>query len=171
MRSSWTIQVHGTVLKPAAFTYEEFRRLDDNTVEPEKWVPGVEGNALLLTILLRRVGLRAETTHLRFLGADDFQAELPINDLQDAFLLYRQNGRPLKKGFPVRLYVPQGDSNCLNVKSIVRIEAVAYDGADAKKPASFGFRNFIRPDELLKRDVSVSRSNIADAMILSDSSS
>jgi DMSO/TMAO reductase YedYZ molybdopterin-dependent catalytic subunit len=154
MHSSWTFEVNGTVLKPAAFTYEEFRRMDDEIVEPEKWVPGVKGNALRLWVLLRHVGLRVETTHLRFLGADDFQAEIPVTDLQDAFLLYRQNGRPLKKGYPVRLYVPQGDSNCLNVKSIVRVEAVAYDGADAKKPASFGFRNIIRPEELLRRDLS-----------------
>jgi DMSO/TMAO reductase YedYZ molybdopterin-dependent catalytic subunit len=154
MRSSWTIEVDGTVLKPAVFNYEDFRRMDDETVEPEKWVPGVKGNALRLLVLLRRVGLRVETTHLRFLGADDFQAEIPVSDLQDAFFLYRQNGRPLKKGYPVRLYVPQGDSNCLNVKSIVRVEAVAYDGADAKKPASFGFRNIIRPEELMRPDLS-----------------
>jgi len=154
MRSSWTIEVDGTVLKPASFTYEEFRRMDDETVEPEKWVPGVKGNALRLQVLLRRVGLRLDTTHLRFWGADDFQAEIPVTDLQDAFLLYRKNGRPLKKGYPVRLYVPQGESNCLNVKSIVRVEAVAYEGADAKKPATFGFRNVIRPEELLRPDFS-----------------
>ncbi|MBN2910012.1 molybdopterin-dependent oxidoreductase [Polycladomyces sp. WAk] len=154
MRSSWTIEVDGTVLKPASFTYEEFRRMDDETVEPEKWVPGVKGNALRLQVLLRRVGLRLDTTHLRFWGADDFQAEIPVTDLQDAFLLYRKNGRPLKKGYPVRLYVPQGESNCLNVKSIVRVEAVAYEGADAKKPATFGFRNIIRPEELLQPDFS-----------------
>ncbi|MCZ8518409.1 MULTISPECIES: molybdopterin-binding protein [Paenibacillus] len=83
-------------------------------------------------------------------AADEFEAAVPWAQLDRALLLYRQeDGQPLRKGFPLRLYVPDGSSECLNVKSVVEIR-FRYEG-DAQDGADYGFRNKISPDQLLKR--------------------
>ncbi|AFH60566.1 hypothetical protein ACVNS2_07780 [Paenibacillus caseinilyticus] len=90
----------------------------------------------------KRLGVRA---------ADEFEASVPWAQLERALLLYRQeDGQPLKKGYPLRLYVPDGSSDCLNVKSVVQIRFL-YEG-DPQEGADYGFRNEISPDQLRKRE-------------------
>lgn len=108
-------------------------------------VPTFTGNATPVSSLLEIIQPLAESTHAVFHASDDFQAVLPKADLQNAYLLFQQEDKPLKKGFPVRLLVPDGHSECLNVKSVVKIEFVQ---TDPGQKAEFGFKNTVSPEEL-----------------------
>ena len=76
---------------------------------------------------------------MRVAAADGFEAVIPWEQLDRAVFLYEQNGNPLKKGYPIRLYVPDGTSQCLNVKGVVDIFFLKDAGLG--KEASFGFKN------------------------------
>jgi hypothetical protein len=115
-------------------------------------VPGIEGEAFDLKSWWRarrteQEREREEPTHLIVEAADEFQAVIPWGELDQAVLLYAVNDEPLKKGYPIRLYVPDGSSACLNVKSIVQIR-FAFDHSLGTE-ARFGFKNEITSDELL----------------------
>ncbi|MEK8126819.1 hypothetical protein WMW72_02750 [Paenibacillus filicis] len=92
---------------------------------------------------------KGKPTHLQVLGSDEFRATIPWHELQDAFFIFSQdNGEPLAKSFPIRLYVPRGSSECLNVKSVVRLR-IAYDPS-LGETATYGFHNRIEPEQLLR---------------------
>ncbi|SDC07232.1 hypothetical protein SAMN02799630_02596 [Paenibacillus sp. UNCCL117] len=87
-------------------------------------------------------------THLQVFAADEFQATIPWQELQDAFFVYEQdNGLPLQKSQPIRLYVPNGSSECLNVKSVIRLR-IARDPL-LGEAATYGFLNRISSEQLL----------------------
>jgi len=88
----------------------------------------------------------ADATHVIFHASDEFQATIPLRELGEALLLFQQDGLPLKKGFPVRLLVPNGSSECLNVKSVVKIEFVEHERPE--ETATFGFKNLVKPSEI-----------------------
>ncbi|MBW5447786.1 hypothetical protein GE107_17160 [Cohnella sp. CFH 77786] len=85
-------------------------------------------------------------THLIVKAADEFEAVVPWDQLKGAFFLFSQDGAPLAKGGPLRLYVPDGTSACLNVKSVTDIRFAADPGRGNE--ASYGFRNEISPVRL-----------------------
>jgi hypothetical protein len=139
------------------FTAEGMAELAGVKLAASDRVPGVEGNAFDLknwyAVWKQNAGKTdgEEPTHVRVEAADEFQATIPWRELHQAFFLYEQNNQPLKKGYPIRLYVPDGSSSCLNVKSVVKVYFL-YDAAlgDA---AEFGFKNRITPEDLrIKKD-------------------
>ncbi|WP_169713752.1 molybdopterin-dependent oxidoreductase [Paludifilum halophilum] len=148
--SNWKITVDGSVQRPFHLTWEAANDLDDQTVQPGERVPGLEGEAFSLKSLLEQAGVADDVTHLIFHATDEFQADIPLGELEQAFLLYSQEGRPLTRAYPARLYVPDGSSNCLNVKSVRRIQAVIRTGHEAEQEASFGFKQVMRPDDIRK---------------------
>jgi hypothetical protein len=79
-------------------------------------------------------------THLQVEAADTFEASIPWEQLERAALLYALDGKPLAKGGPARLYVPDGTSKCLNVKSVVKIKLVRLQ-AEGQQEASYGFKH------------------------------
>lgn len=85
-------------------------------------------------------------THLVVRAADDFQAIVPWSQLEQAFFQYAADGKPLTNGGPLRLYVPDGTSACLNVKNVVYVRFAAEPllGEDA----SYGFVRQITPERL-----------------------
>jgi hypothetical protein len=94
-------------------------------------------------------------THLSVEAADEFCATIAWPELQQAALLFEQEGLPLHKGFPLRLYVPDGSSACLNVKSVVKLEFIHQLSLDSKvdldSKATYGFKNKITLDDLKKK--------------------
>ena len=116
----------------------------------EQRVPGIEGKAFDLKQWYHawKTDHALMPTHLTVEAADQFQATIPWDQLDKAALLYEQDELPLKKGFPIRLYVPDGSSNCLNVKSIVSFYFI-FNG-DSGEDALFGFKNKISLDEMRK---------------------
>ncbi|WP_246096600.1 hypothetical protein [Paenibacillus sinopodophylli] len=89
-----------------------------------------------------------EPSHLIVEAADTFEAVIPWEELGDAAVLYAQEGQPLTKSGPIRLYVPNGSSRCLNVKSIVKLRFVRHAEGAIPEDASYGFKNTITVDQL-----------------------
>ncbi|AJY77330.1 hypothetical protein VN24_25680 [Paenibacillus beijingensis] len=149
------IHVHDELNGAATFSVQEIAALAPGHFPITERVEGVSGKAFdwlswYKAWCERQQGAPARIpTHLQVEAADEFQATVPWNQLDKALFLYAQeNGEPLKKGFPIRLYVPDGSSECLNVKSVVAIR-VLYDGA-AGDEATYGYKNMVTPDELFK---------------------
>ncbi|MDQ8735731.1 hypothetical protein [Paenibacillus sp. LHD-38] len=82
-------------------------------------------------------------------AADTFEAFIPWDQLGEAAVLYGQNGEPLQKTGPIRLYVPNGSSKCLNVKSIVKLR-IGHNAANGTEEATYGFKHTFSADELRK---------------------
>ncbi|MBD0382730.1 molybdopterin-dependent oxidoreductase [Paenibacillus sp. WST5] len=118
----------------------------------EERVPGVRGEAFDLKSWYfswkqRHNADRApEPTHVKVEAIDEFQATLPWSQIEQALFLYAQEGKELKKGYPIRLYVPDGSSECLNVKSVVKLWFLHDDKLGEE--ATYGFKNTVSPDEL-----------------------
>ncbi|RED64039.1 hypothetical protein [Cohnella lupini] len=122
-------------------------------------VPGTIGEGFDLqswySAVLRTVtdeakeGLPAgQPTHLTVRAADEFQATIPWGQLSKALFQYAVDGLPLAKGQPIRLYVPDGTSACLNVKSVVTVKIVS--DALLGEDATYGFLNEVSPSLMLK---------------------
>lgn len=88
-------------------------------------------------------------THLKVEAADTFEALIPWAQLRDAAFQFAQEGRPLAKGGPIRLYAPNGSSECLNVKSVVVCRFLRLE--QEQEEASYGFKNTFSPQEMRKR--------------------
>ena len=89
----------------------------------------------------------SKPTHLEVTAKDEFHAVIPWAELKDAFVVYAQaDGQPLAKAYPLRLYTPNGSSECLNVKSVVELRI--HDDASLGEKATFGFRNVLTPEQL-----------------------
>jgi hypothetical protein len=120
-------------------------------------VPGVDGEGFDMSVWFAALAAgRVESTdsalpaptHLVVKAADEFQAAIPWSQLGGAFFLYAVNGLPLTRGGPLRLYVPNGTSACLNVKNIVHIHFASEP--DLGEKAAYGFRNEISPVRMLE---------------------
>jgi hypothetical protein len=124
-------------------------------------VPEVSGKAFdLLTWYMNWLALREDReanpvlpSILKVEAVDTFEATIPWNQLTQAAVLFEKDGEPLGKNGPIRLYVPDGSSKCLNVKSIVtiRIECEASGAAEAEQEASYGFKHTFSKDDMFKK--------------------
>lgn len=89
-------------------------------------------------------------THLKVEAVDSFEALIPWEQLKDAAVQFAVNGEPLPKGGPVRLYVPNGSSECLNVKSVIVFRLLQDEARQGE--VAYGFKSTFTPDEMrLKR--------------------
>jgi hypothetical protein len=141
--------------KKINFTVDEMLNMNPLRVNMSERVPGIEGKAIDLKswydLWVKSYNQESlePPTHLSVEAVDEFSALIPWSELQWAALLYEQEGLPLKKGYPLRLYVPDGSSACLNVKSIVKLHFMHQTTEDTK--ATYGFKNKISADDLRKR--------------------
>ncbi|QYR20422.1 hypothetical protein KZ483_21785 [Paenibacillus sp. sptzw28] len=87
-----------------------------------------------------------QPTHLKVEAADAFEALIPWEQLPDAAVQFAINGSPLTKGGPIRLYVPNGTSACLNVKSVV-VCRILHEEA-SRGDVAYGFKNTFSPQDM-----------------------
>ncbi|MDQ0873734.1 hypothetical protein QFZ77_002393 [Paenibacillus sp. V4I3] len=152
MQEDLRIQVSDQHIKNEAFTISEMVALAEQQLSLQDRVPNVQGDAFDLKSWYRswkrsrNEGHAEEPTHLKVEAVDEFEALMPWSQLDSALILYAQDGQALKKGYPIRLYVPDGSSECLNVKSVVKIWFL-HDQALGEE-ATFGFKNRVALDEL-----------------------
>ncbi|PWK12733.1 molybdopterin-dependent oxidoreductase [Tumebacillus permanentifrigoris] len=141
------VAVRGLVATEADLQYSDFvsGKLGPH-VDVTPIVPQFTGIATPFSSLLEMIAPTQDGTHVIFHASDEFQATIPLHELNDALLLFQLDDQPLKKGFPVRLIVPNGSSECLNVKAVVKIEVVRH--AQPAQHATFGFKNLVPPTEL-----------------------
>jgi hypothetical protein len=136
-------------------TIEEMLEMNPLIINLNERVPEVEGKAIDLFswyavwIKARELNQLAPPTHLSVEAADEFCATIAWPELQQAVLLFEQDGIPLVKGYPIRLYVPDGSSACLNVKSVIKLQFIHQ--SDLESTATYGFKNKITIDELKKK--------------------
>lgn len=152
MAAELRIQVSDPYITKESLTVSEMVQLAEQKLAAEDRVPNVSGEAFDLKSWYgswksSRGGTKeGNPTHVKVEAVDEFQALMPWSDLDTALFLYAQEGEPLRKGYPIRLYVPDGSSECLNVKSIVHIWFL-HDAALGEE-ATFGFKNKVTLDEL-----------------------
>ncbi|MFC5529350.1 hypothetical protein [Cohnella yongneupensis] len=128
----------------------DMRNLAGTTFAVSTRVPGVPGEAFDLmawyTAAARdqegTVNPAPEPTHLLVRAADGFEAVVPKSQLKGALFQFAIDGMPLTKGGPLRLYVPDGTSACLNVKSVVSVVLAADDSLGDE--AGYGHRHVPR---------------------------
>lgn len=118
-------------------------------------VPGVAGKAFDVWTwygawqqAAGQAGTGESPSHLQVEASDEFCATIPWGELGQAAFLYEQDGKPIKKGFPLRLYVPNGSSACLNVKSVLKVRLL-HDPSLGDE-ATYGYKNRLSPDDLRK---------------------
>jgi hypothetical protein len=106
-------------------------------------------------------------THLQVNAADEFQAVIPWEQLKEAAIKYAEEEGPAGTApadsranatigepsahipiadTPLRLYVPHGSSECLNVKRVIRITFLYEPERD--ESATYGFRNVVSVQDL-----------------------
>lgn len=146
------IRVYDEVSGHAELTVQEMAALAPRLVSLEERVPGVQGQAFELKAWYaawqnqQQHRAEGEPARMTVEAVDEFQASIPWKELGEAVFLFEQNGEPLSKGFPIRLYVPNGSSECLNVKSVVQIRFQYTD--DSSQEATYGFKNQVTLEEL-----------------------
>jgi DMSO/TMAO reductase YedYZ molybdopterin-dependent catalytic subunit len=147
------IRINDEVSGQAEFTIEQLTALAPHVVSLADRVPGVEGMAFELQEWYRawqkqlqpQERADCEPSQMTVKAVDEFQATIPWHELGEAIFLYEQDGKPLAKGFPIRLYVPNGSSECLNVKSVIQIR---FKYNEVHKEATYGFKNHISLEDL-----------------------
>ncbi|MEW9698277.1 hypothetical protein [Paenibacillus sp. SI8] len=146
------IEVSDAQITSENFTVASIVAIAKNTMPLQERVPDVQGDAYDLTSwydawkTLHHANDSVIPTHVKVEAIDEFQATLPWSQVNQALFLYAQEGEELKKGHPLRLYVPDGSSECLNVKSVVKIWFL-HDAALGDE-ATYGFKNTVSLDEL-----------------------
>jgi sulfane dehydrogenase subunit SoxC len=149
--SKHRLMVHGLVDRPLSFTMDDLRafapvtrphfiecagngreafrkpRPDMTPQQIDGQVANSEWTGVPLRDVLREAGLRREATWLLAEGGDAcrLSRSVPVaKALDDALLVYAQNGEPLRPetGFPLRLLLPGWEGN-INVKWLRRLEA------------------------------------------------
>ena len=132
----WSLRVGGLVSRPLRLTYADLLALPHTdlfgTLECISnpiggWlISTTRWSGVPLALLLDRVGLRSEASHVQFTTADDYKESLPLDRalLAETLLVTQMNGEPItdEHGFPLRLYTP-GRYGMKNPKWITAIEA------------------------------------------------
>ncbi|TDG00648.1 molybdopterin-dependent oxidoreductase [Paenibacillus piri] len=146
------ISIWDEAIGNAQLSTEELKQAAPLHVTLEDRVPGVEGRAFDVKAWYRAQRRQrspeengGEPLFMTVEAVDEFQATIPWDELDQAVFLYEQNGAPLQKGFPIRLYVPDGSSECLNVKSVVSIR---FGYRHPVEKATYGFKNEVSIEEL-----------------------
>src|SRR5207237_8448822 len=141
--------IHGLVDRPLVFTVDELQRLPSTSKihflecsgnsgtgwrpTPRPTVQAAHGltscsewTGVKLSLLLDEVGVQPGATWILAEGADPAKMtrSVPIAEaLDDAMVVYAQNGEPLRpeQGFPLRLFLPGWEGNS-NVKWLRRLK-------------------------------------------------
>ncbi|MFS1511789.1 hypothetical protein VQL36_05040 [Chengkuizengella sp. SCS-71B] len=141
------IHIYEDKTEVLTLSVEQMKKMASKHFPINERVPGIDGKAFELVSWYESWTKEAtKPTHLKVEAADEFQAIIPWIELDSAAILYEQNEQPLKKGKPIRLYVPNGTSDCLNVKSIVNMFFIR--NKQLGDESSFGFKNKLDVNDL-----------------------
>ncbi len=134
--SKFTLQVDGAVQKPVKWGYESLESIpaEYQVEDVSQYVAGMAGSGVQVKALLNAAIPLAASDHVTFHSQDGkFAASVALDEITErGILIYKRDGAPLPeaKGGPVRLAIPQGEDECSNVKSVIRIEVTAGKGVD-----------------------------------------
>ncbi|MGN7454643.1 hypothetical protein ACTHPH_07495 [Paenibacillus pasadenensis] len=91
----------------------------------------------------------AAPTHVKVVADDRFEAVISWREAAQAAFLFAREGVPLEREGPLRLYVPDGSSKCLNVKRVVSLTLL--EEPELGGDAAYGFKSDFSPEDLRKR--------------------
>lgn len=134
---SQTITLKGLAKSDLKFQIRDLLQLPLRFVNLAQFKLGLTGSGFLVSSLYESIkGTNAQMPQgIRVEAVDGFYAVIPWEECQTAFFQHAdENGSMLEKGGPLRLFVPNGSSECLNVKSVVYVEFLASE----VKSAVFG---------------------------------
>lgn len=131
----WTLKVDGAVEIVQELRYDELNLVPSkfHVLDVGKIIAGMRGEGALVDALLEKAKPQPSATHLTFHASDGFAASVPLGDVVGkGIIVYKLEGKPLPKkfGWPTRVMIPKGPSECANVKSVVRIELTVGKGKD-----------------------------------------
>ncbi|QHW30657.1 hypothetical protein GZH47_07170 [Paenibacillus rhizovicinus] len=147
------ITIYDVEGQPAATTPEDMARLAGRVFPLTERIAGGAGEAVdfgdWFVGWRKQQGIASEAplpTHLKVEAVDAFEALIPWEQLADAAISFAINGERLPKGGPIRLYVPNGSSACLNVKSVVACRFLQDE--ERRGEVSYGFKQTFSADEM-----------------------
>lgn len=147
------IRVYYADYPPLATTPDEMANIAGRVFPAAERMNGAAGEAFDLREWFANWkslrGVSAEEsppTHLKVEAADGFEALIPWEQTKDAAVQFAVDGKPLGERGPVRLFVPNGSSECLNVKRVVACRFLWHDEAD--EGASYGFKRVFSAEEM-----------------------
>ncbi|WP_020615970.1 hypothetical protein [Paenibacillus daejeonensis] len=152
----WQIRIEHEGLGSFAVSVDEIKEQGGTCFPIRERVSGASGLAVdfrtWYTAWRQQLGSAdsiQEPASLHVKAQDTFEAQIPWSQLADAALgIADDDGSPLSRGGPVRLYVPSGSSDCLHVKQLVLLQ-FAHTSLPNDE-ATYGFKNVFSPDELRK---------------------
>ncbi len=122
------LTIAGCLHRPMAFTYADLRRVPGQIEDIGHIVPGRRGSAVSVADLLRGAAVHADARQAVFHSPDEgFFARVSLAAaVENGVLVYRIGDHPLPErlGGPIRLFIPETDDKCANVKNVVRIELI-----------------------------------------------
>ena len=117
-----TVETQGR--KTRGFTLPNLLDLPDRLDDIGKLVPNRSGEAVSVKALLSTVGLTGAETKVTFKSGENFSADVDLDVARErGWLVFRLDEKPLpaRYGGPVRLFIPDFDDRCANVKSVDRL--------------------------------------------------
>lgn len=132
---SLTITLKGLAKSDLHFHLRDLLQLPMRFANLAQFGIGVAGSGFLVSSLYESIkGAKAEAPEgIRVEAVDGFYAVIPWAECQTAFFQHAgEKGEVLGKGGPLRLYVPNGSSECLNVKSVICIEFLTSEVKNAE---------------------------------------
>lgn len=122
------LSIEGCLPARMVFTYTDLRRVSEQIEDVGDIVPGRRGSAVSVAELLGNAAADDGARQAVFHSAEDgFLARVSLAAaLENGILVYRIGDHPLPErlGGPIRLFIPEADDRCANVKNVVRIELV-----------------------------------------------
>ncbi|SDX20128.1 hypothetical protein [Paenibacillus sp. CF384] len=147
------ITIAYTGQEPVRMTADDMAKLAGASFPLSTRIAGAAGEAFdfgaWFTAWRDSQGIAADAplpTHLKVEAVDTFEALVPWEQLKDAAVQYAIGGEALHKGGPIRLYVPHGSSECLNVKSVVVCKFIHDE--EKRGEVSYGFKQTFSAEEM-----------------------
>lgn len=117
-----TVERQDGSLRP--LTLDDFLGLPDRLNDIGSVVPERSGEAVSVESVLAAAGLNGSETKATFKSGEDFSADINLAVVRNkGWLVFWLDGQPLpaRYGGPIRLFIPEIDDRCANVKSVDRL--------------------------------------------------
>ena len=106
------------------FSVSDLLELPDRLDDIGHYVPDRLGEAVSVDALLSASALVTDESTATFKSGDEFSADVNLRTVRDrGWLVFWLKGAPLpaRHGGPVRLFIPEFDNRCANVKAVDRM--------------------------------------------------
>lgn len=136
------LRVTGEVEKELLLGFADLAALPDQVADVSTVIPGREGAAVPLAVILAKAGRNTQATHITLVSGDGrFSASVPLAAVDAGLVVYRLDAEPLpaNKGGPLRFLIPNveqcavgGIDACANVKFLAEIRLSQEAGKDTR---------------------------------------